>query len=76
MNAIDAFLFEIRADPRFTALVEKLRTARPHIPVYPSTTEEEWKFKSGERRGFDLALSFFNLDFDGDENGRPQRSGE
>ena len=71
MDAIDTFLFELRTDPRFTALVARLKTGRPQVPMYPATTEDEWKFRSGQRNGYDLALSFFNIDFDGDENGRP-----
>ena len=65
MSLLSEFLFEWRSDARFSLLVQSLRFARPEIPAYPKvTTSEEWIHASGERKGFDVALSLLQIDLD------------
>ena len=64
MSLLTEFLFELRADARFPLLIHSLRFARPEIPPYPKVTAEEWIHASGERKGFDVALSLLNIDLD------------
>lgn len=58
------FLLEVHSDPRFKFLMKNLIEARPEIPVYPSVSEDEWKHASGQKRGYDLALSVLNINLD------------
>lgn len=56
------YLIELHADPRFAAIVERLKTARPAIPLYADgKTLEQWAYATGAREGFDLALSFLAI---------------
>ncbi len=76
MKPITDFLIEIRMDPRFQTLLKNLIEARPEIPPYPKVSEDEWKHASGQKRGYDLALSMFNINLDEEhENARPERTG-
>lgn len=61
---ITDFLIEIRMDPRFQTLLKNLIAARPEIPPYPKVSEDEWKHASGQKRGYDLALSVLNINLD------------
>lgn len=70
MDVISSLLVELRSDPRFAVLAERIERSRPQIPVWtPGMTPEEWMYQSSMRRGFDLAASFLGLNF-GDDNGR------
>lgn len=45
----------------FQTVIQKVRKERPEIPLHnhdPDNTEE-WKALSNQRRGFELALSYF-----------------
>ena len=64
MSLLTEFIFELRADARFPLLIQSLRFSRPEIPAYPKVTADEWMHASGERKGFDLALSLLNIDLD------------
>lgn len=62
MDATATLLVELRSDPRFLLLVQKIKQARPQIPEWqPGMSPEEWMHQSSLRRGFDLAVSFFHL---------------
>jgi hypothetical protein len=66
MDATATLLVELRADPRFLLLVQKLKQARPQIPEWqPGANAEDWMHQSSLRRGFDLAVSFLGL-FEGE----------
>ena len=73
---ITDFLLELRMDPRFQTLLNNLIEARPEIPAFPKASEDEWKHASGQKRGYDLALSVLNINLDEEhENARPERTG-
>lgn len=64
-NLLEQFLLEIHTDPRFRILEELVVKARPILPSYDfsdSKSVEKWKYESGLRDGFDLALSFFKME--------------
>lgn len=64
-NIIDQFLLEFHSDPRYKILEEVVAKARPTLPSFDfsdSKSVEKWKYESGLRDGFDLALSFFKME--------------
>lgn len=63
-SPIAELLLELKSDPRFVFLLEALKQSRPEIPAYPKVSEGEWIHASGQRRGFDIAVSLFHIDLD------------
>lgn len=56
------YLLELHSDPRFAAIVDRIKVARPPVPAYvPGATLEQWAHATGMREGFDLALAFFAI---------------
>lgn len=54
------YLLELRSDPRFRILMDRIVNARPGVPKYtPGADVDQWKYESGKQAGFDLALAFF-----------------
>ena len=52
------FLAEIRTNPQFMAIIEKVKKARPDLPKYNPAEDntEGWKYISAKQEGIDLAL--------------------
>lgn len=64
-NPIDDLLLELHTDPRFSLLRELVLKARPTIQSYRPddlNSVEKWKYESGLKDGFDLALSYFKME--------------
>ena len=64
-NPIDDLLIELHTDPRFSVLRELVLKARPVIQSYRPddlNSVEKWKYESGLKDGFDLALSYFKME--------------
>ena len=64
-NPIDDLLIELHTDPRFSLLRELVLKARPAIQSYRPddlNSVEKWKYESGLKDGFDLALSYFKME--------------
>lgn len=56
------YLLELGADARFQMILEAMNRARPSIPEYRLGQDvDEWKYRSGMRAGFDLALTFLGV---------------
>lgn len=54
------YLTELRADPRFLAILDRMKVARPRIPPYrPGSDLDHWAYETGMHDGFDLAMAFF-----------------
>jgi len=55
----------LRQNETFQTVMREVRKERPEIPLHNHETEntpdntEEWKALSNQRRGFELALSYF-----------------
>ncbi len=64
-NPIDDLILELHTDPRFKLLREHIEKARPIIQSYrfdDLTSVEKWKYESGLKDGFELALSYFKME--------------
>ena len=64
-NPIDDLLLEFHTDPRFKLLKEHVVKARPTIQSYRPddlNSVEKWKYESGLKDGFELALSYFKME--------------
>lgn len=56
------YLRELGADPRFQRIIDSMARARPSVPEYRIGADvDEWKYRSGMRAGFDLALTFLGV---------------
>lgn len=60
----DEFLTYIKSHPYWPIFKQQLINLRPSIPSHDpdSDNTEQWKSFSAQQRGFDLCLSFFQLD--------------
>lgn len=56
-------LLEMYADPRVVGLIKEILQQRPSIPghQFGKDNTEEWKARSAERRGFDIWLTYLNI---------------
>ena len=63
MNPLDNYLRDIREHPLFPGLLKQLREQRPVLPEFDpqANNVEEWKQKSGARRGYDLCLAIIKI---------------
>jgi hypothetical protein len=63
MEPIDLFIAEIKEHPVFPALVELLEENIPVLPEFDPERDniEEWKQKSGMRKGFKLCLAIMKI---------------
>ena len=64
-NPIDDLILELHTDPRFSLLQELVLKARPTIQSYRPddlNSVEKWKYESGLKDGFELALSYFKME--------------
>lgn len=61
-------LLEMYSDVRILKLFKEILTQRPHIPSFDFRKDntEEWKAKSAEQRGFDIWLTYLNIDLEND----------
>jgi hypothetical protein len=63
MSPLDLFLQEIKEHPAFPELMKRINEGRPVIPEFDSMNDntEDWKKKSGIKRGYDLCLAMFKI---------------
>jgi hypothetical protein len=63
MEPLDLFLQEIKEHPAYPALKEKIEKNFPDIPEFDPQKDnvEEWKQKSGMKKGYTLCLALFNI---------------
>ena len=63
MEPIDLFIAEIQEHPIFPALVELLEKNIPVLPEFDPERDnvEEWKQKSGMRKGFYLCMAILKI---------------
>jgi hypothetical protein len=63
MEPLDLFIAEIKEHPAFPALVELLEANIPALPEFDPERDntEEWKQKSGMRKGFVLCLAIMKI---------------
>lgn len=56
-------LLEMYADPRVVAIFKEILRQRPELPSYnfQKDNTEEWKARSSERNGFDIWLTYLNI---------------
>ena len=62
-SPLDSFLKEVQEHPLFPELVIRLKQNAPVVPEFDFIKDntDEWKMKSGMRRGYDLCLSIFKI---------------
>lgn len=63
MEPIDLFIKEIHEHPLFPALLKRFEENRPVLPEFDPVKNnvEEWKQKSGMKKGFSLCLALLNI---------------
>ena len=63
MEPIDLFIAEIKEHACFPALVKRLEENMPVLPEFDPERDnvEEWKQKSGMKKGYNLCLALFNI---------------
>jgi len=59
-------LLELYSDERVVKLIRDVLKQRPMIPVhsFQKDNTEEWKSRSAEQRGFDIWLSYLNINLE------------
>lgn len=59
-----AFLLDVRSDPRFPGFIEDMKRLRPDVPKYDYLKDniEEVKCRSLLQQGFDKLFTFISLE--------------
>lgn len=60
------FITNMMEHAHYKAFLEEVLHHRPRVPLFdPSSgNEEEWKLKSGMRKGYDIFASLLGIDFE------------
>ena len=63
MTPLDNFLVNIKENSAFPELKLLLEQQRPRLPEFDPERDnvDEWKQKSGMKKGYDLALALFKI---------------
>ena len=58
------YVLELKTDPRFMSLVETIMNQRPVIPGHDPRNDntEVWKHESAKKEGFDIWVTFLQLE--------------
>lgn len=58
------FLLHMKSYPFYDDFEKQLLSNRPLIPSHKHTEDntEQWKFESAKQEGFDLCLTYFNIE--------------
>lgn len=63
---LNLFITTMREHGHYNAFLEEVLHHRPRVPSFDpvKANEEEWKMKSGMRKGYDMFASLLGIDFE------------